>query len=281
MAAQLKLDDVESLKEKLDERADNLFKARPGVPQLQVTRYGRPSSEDEEKRENFQRNREVKDISAIRNLRSDSGCISEAFFVRQDRSWTTLNISRSLFQDFMNEYHIFPQFWKYMFTFGRKDHENEFEFPQFRARRTVLETDYELYGRLPPSLVNFQEYNANIQLEFAYMLRRVELHGRELAEGQSPWSIRQTGVYHSFKSKLSDNANSSLGKSVFLMVAPSPTVEEQLEEYFESRTTVSQPVSAWNTHRLLVADSLKNWMDYMAHLEEKSKEQVSRPISHL
>ena len=29
-----------------------------------------------------------------------------------------------------------PKFWNYMFTFGRKVEENEFEFPGFSQRRT-------------------------------------------------------------------------------------------------------------------------------------------------
>jgi len=61
---------------------------------------------------------------------------SQIFTITQGRSWTTLNISRELFEGFMSTYKIMPSFWKYMFTFGRKSEENEFEFPRFGQRRT-------------------------------------------------------------------------------------------------------------------------------------------------
>ena len=150
MAMYLKLDDVEGLKEKLDGKADNLFRAKPGVPQLQVSRYGRSNDEEGKEGTSFLGNQDVEDLSEIRSLRQDSASSSEVFSVRQDRSWTTLNISRELFEGFLGQYEVFPQFWKCMFTFGRKDHENEFEFPEFRARRHVYESGDETYGALKP-----------------------------------------------------------------------------------------------------------------------------------
>jgi hypothetical protein len=105
------------------------------------------------------------------------------------------------------------------------------------------------------------------------VLRRVELHGRELAEGQSPWSIRQTAVYHRLTV---DTSSTDKPKSRFLLVAPSPKLEQQLEECFELGAKAAQAISPWNVHRLLVADSMMNWMDYMAHLEERLKDQVGR-----
>jgi hypothetical protein len=58
------------------------------------------------------------------------------YTIRQDRSWTTLNISRDLFQGFVQAHNIMPPFWKFMFTFGRKSEENEFQFPHFARRRS-------------------------------------------------------------------------------------------------------------------------------------------------
>jgi hypothetical protein len=113
-------------------------------------------------------------------------------------------------------------------------------------------------------------------LEAAFMLRRVELNGRELEEGQSPWSIRQTGVYH----KLSSRAGSwgpldSNYRSTFVLIAPSQNVSQRLDACFNADDPKERRVGIWNVHRLLVADSLKNWMEYMAYLEEQLREQVS------
>jgi hypothetical protein len=148
MAMYLKLHDVDSLKHKLDGKASDLFKARAGVAQLQVSRYKTSRSEDTKESFSFLRNRDLKDASEIKKLREEPNSNSEVFFVRQDRSWTTLNISRNLLEAFMSQYEVFPQFWKCVFTFGRKDHENEFEFPEFRARRTFSEMESETNGGL-------------------------------------------------------------------------------------------------------------------------------------
>lgn len=57
------------------------------------------------------------------------------YTIRQVRSWTTLDISREVFEDFMSTHSITPKLWNCMFTFGRKSEENEFEFPGFRRRQ--------------------------------------------------------------------------------------------------------------------------------------------------
>jgi hypothetical protein len=81
-------------------------------------------------------------------LKKQESCSSpQVFIIRQDRSWTTLNISRELFEDFLTIYNVFSQFWKFVFTFGRKWTENEFEFPGFRARRSPSDSkSSDIYG---------------------------------------------------------------------------------------------------------------------------------------
>jgi len=37
----------------------------------------------------------------------------------------------------MDTYNVFPQLWKYVFAFGQKSEENEFDFPGFRQRRSL------------------------------------------------------------------------------------------------------------------------------------------------
>jgi hypothetical protein len=118
------------------------------------------------------------------------------------------------------------------------------------------------------------------------MLRRVELKEREVAEGDSPWSIRQTAIYHrlepraqaiSLPKQEQSSAVLTECRSTFLLVAPSKNVELQFVETLHQTTTPAQtPLSAWTTHRILIADSLRGWMDYMAYLEQRLKHQVSR-----
>lgn len=69
-------------------------------------------------------------------LLQEANDCSQIFIIRQKRSWTNLQISRDLFEDFLSIYEVFPQFWKCMFAFGKKHKENEFEFPGFMTKDT-------------------------------------------------------------------------------------------------------------------------------------------------
>lgn len=66
--------------------------------------------------------------------------------IRQDRSWTTLDISRELVEEFTSVYDIFLPFWRVVFTFGRKYLENEFEFPRFRSLHTRVSDAVNVQG---------------------------------------------------------------------------------------------------------------------------------------
>jgi len=46
----------------------------------------------------------------------------------------------------MDAYDVFAPFWRFVFTFGRKIAENEFEFPGFKRRRTHSAGGEEVYG---------------------------------------------------------------------------------------------------------------------------------------
>jgi len=51
-------------------------------------------------------------------------------------------------------------------------------------------------------------------------------------------------------------------------------VETQLAGAFEQSLQKDFYVSPWNIQRLLLADSLKGWPDYMASLQKRLKKQV-------
>lgn len=110
------------------------------------------------------------------------------------------------------------------------------------------------------------------------MLRRAELNGRVGIDGECPWSIRQTAVYHKVEYKPASGGNSDCPMtepvSTFLLVAPSQNAESQFSRSLD-KTSAGQtnPLSCWDVHRILVADSLSGWADYMAFLHEKLKEQ--------
>lgn len=101
-------------------------------------------------------------------------------------------------------------------------------------------------------------------------------------DGESPWSIRQTAVYHQFSCQHhgSESASSprdyASAKSTFLLVAPSANAELQMPECLNaSLSDQTSRIACWNMHRMLLADSLGGWSDYLAFLEYELIDQVA------
>ena len=118
--------------------------------------------------------------------------------------------------------------------------------------------------------------------ESAYLLRRVELNGRDPEEdGHLAWGIRQTGVYHQYtpqsKAKTPFNDDEK-AKSLFLLVAPSPNINNEIGTSLEAVLENPSSIPPWNVQRLLVADALRGWGDYMACLEKELRKQSDRII---
>jgi len=98
------------------------------------------------------------------------------------------------------------------------------------------------------------------------MLQRVERNGRLGPDSEEMWSIRQTATYHQITSKASNHPS----RSTFLIVTPSPNAELHFSNCIQNDTgVVPILLSPWNVHRILVADSLRGWLEYIDVLEEK------------
>ena len=111
----------------------------------------------------------------------------------------------------------------------------------------------------------------NFRLELSYVLRRAEDNGREENEDES-WSIRQTAVYHKFTRGLVEADDR---KSMFLLVAASSHAEDLYNQYLQNSVSDERQITAWNLHRILIADSVKGWTGYLASLEKRLTEKVS------
>lgn len=71
----------------------------------------------------------------------------QIFTIRQEGSWSTLNISNELFTAFVIEFNVFPSFWDCVRTFGFKSEEHECQFPGFQSQRTIrLGSNNEIFG---------------------------------------------------------------------------------------------------------------------------------------
>ncbi|PLB50949.1 hypothetical protein P170DRAFT_354283 [Aspergillus steynii IBT 23096] len=243
------------LAEKIASRSHDLFNAREGRPQLEVTTFDR--RKDSAKRWSLHVNESssINELSQLHSLTEDTDACAHIYTIRHLRSWTTLNISRELFERLLATYNVFPHFWKTVLTFGRKTEENEYAFPTFRAKGSRAE-----HGRYE---------------ELTYVIRRVERNNRSVEQGECPWSIRQTGVYH--KLRYPDSASED--KSVFILVAPSRVAEGDIAACFQETSPEKDTMKpAFVVHERLVMDSLKGWMEYMAWLEEESKQKSNRVL---
>ncbi|OXV07578.1 hypothetical protein Egran_04657 [Elaphomyces granulatus] len=235
----------DSFLEKINHRSHNLFQARD--EQLEVFFISRTETSDVNKQTTkVTRPKGIKDEAQLEEVVTERSTCDRIYTIRQERSWTTLNISRQLFEGLLKSHDVFPHIWKVMFTFGRKVAENEYTFPAYRAHSSELQ----------PGTVT----------EVAYVLRRAELKKRQ----PNPWSIRQTGVYH----KISYDEDSKEPISTFILISPSPVVEEQMHMYLQRGCLDHDKMKPSNlVHQILVADSLSGWMDYMAWLEEQYREK--------
>ncbi|KAL3465116.1 hypothetical protein BJX64DRAFT_275485 [Aspergillus heterothallicus] len=104
-------------------------------------------------------------------------------------------------------------------------------------------------------------------------MKRVEWNGR--LKSESPWSIRQTGVYQ----KLTQSKRSlEDAKALFVLVAPSSTAETSvLNELSKKESDQADSTgSALLIHGCIVTESLKGWVDYMCWLEEQLKLKSAR-----
>ncbi|KAI9036742.1 uncharacterized protein KD926_001376 [Aspergillus affinis] len=243
------------LAEKIESRSQDLFKARNDRPQLEVTTFDRIKNSTEQWSLQIKQNLSISELSQLHILTEDTDACAQIYTIRHLRSWTTLNISHELFERLLKTYNVFPHFWKTVLTFGRKTEENEYAFPTFRGKSSRGE-----HGKYE---------------ELTYVIRRVERNNRPVELGECPWSIRQTGVYHKLRYPNRDSPD----KSMFILVAPSRSAENCIETCFREASSEKEIMKpAFTVHERLVMDSLKGWMEYMAWLEEESKQKSNRVL---
>ncbi|XHG04923.1 hypothetical protein AWENTII_008178 [Aspergillus wentii] len=185
---------------------------------------------------------------------------SQLFIIRQRNTWARLGISKELFQKFLDTYFVFPDIWKSIFALGFKLQENEFMFPGPCSKHSTTNQG--------------EKYDCCYEidrLEISYILRRVELNGRKCGPGESPWSIRQTAVYH----QLGPRDDGEQYRSVYLLISPSPDFRNGLSHTMN--TAATEELNPWMVHGLLVADSGRGWTEYLSWIEDQLQERA-QPI---
>ena len=169
----------------------------------------------------------------------------------------------------MSQFVIFPRFKEFVLLFGAKHGENDIGPPQLRFRKLPAyqeKTGHQLsagFGIVFPSLFFSSIASSRLtNLELAYGLRYAELNNRR---AQDPWSIRQTVVYHKYKT----NDRSS----TWVMIAASRRTETSLDRYIKSCEDIAQ-LNPFEIHLILLDTALANWRPYIVDLTERITQQV-------
>ena len=181
-----------------------------------------------------------------------------------------LLVTRKLFEALMFHFQVLPQFWEYVLLFGVKSGENEMSPPQLRFRRLAADKTERRtqcsagFGTKLYTIV-FASTPSLIDTECAYGLRYAELNNRE---GNNPWSIRQTAIYHKYTA-----ADKSSG---WIMIAASERTRSSLDLYVKSCTDLAS-FNPFEIHVLVLDSALANWRSYIIDLTERINCQVRRP----
>ena len=180
-----------------------------------------------------------------------------------------LLVTRKLFEALMFHFQVLPQFWEYVLLFGVKFGENEMSPPQLRFRRlaadkTKMRTQCSTsFGTNIYNIV-FASTRSLIDTECAYGLRYAELNNRE---GNNPWSIRQTAIYHKYTA--ADKSSS------WTMIAASERTRSSLDLYVKSCTDLAS-FNPFEIHVLVLDSALANWRSYIIDLTERISLQVRK-----
>ncbi|KAL2824961.1 hypothetical protein BJY01DRAFT_262813 [Aspergillus pseudoustus] len=240
--------------ERVNTRSSKIFKEKHGRAQLELSIIDRIHDGSGDYVLARQPKTQINQIEELKksSTQTSNEC-SRIYTIQHTRSWTTLDISRPLFDQLLDTHKIFNGLWRTILAFGMRLCENEYGFPLPLTRESRS-------GKI-------------IHQELAYVIQRVERNGR--LNSESPWSIRQTGVYQ----KLTQSErNLEDAKALFLLVAPSSATENSVLDELSRKASewADSTGSALCVHGCVVAESLKGWVDYMCWLEEQLKLKSAR-----
>lgn len=195
----------------------------------------------------------VLNAKGLEEIASASKKCFRVCFIQQRHSYSRLLVTRELFEELMSQFAIFPRFREFVLLFGAKHGENDVGPPQLRFRRMVA------YEEEPGCRLS-------TGFEIAYGLRYAELNNRS---NQDPWSIRQTAIYHKYKT--SDKSSS------WVMIAASKRAETSLDRYIKSCKDMAQ-LNPFEIHLIIIDTAMANWRPYIVGLTERITQHTDRVL---
>ncbi|OJJ39788.1 hypothetical protein ASPWEDRAFT_105628, partial [Aspergillus wentii DTO 134E9] len=173
-------------------------------------------------------------------------------FLHQRYSWSRLQVSETFLRQLFTLLKVHPDFLEIIFLFGEKIGPVEESFGSF-------------FSHCRPQNVQNPFVEPACSYDIGYNIKYAALHMRSFPK--DPFSIRETGVYHSF------NANTQKSSWVFLQASDS--LRERIKHCF-SRTSESQAMVQFQIHGMVLQTASHGWRDYLVYLEETFSKLVDR-----
>ncbi|OCL06759.1 hypothetical protein AOQ84DRAFT_389976 [Glonium stellatum] len=178
------------------------------------------------------------------------------FSIRQNFSWSSLQISEDLRQLFASQ-EVHPNFLDVVHVFGEKTEPVEESFSTFFCHPISQSRT-----------VNLDSFSANDGYEIGYNIKYVTGHGRSFL--RDPYSIRDTGVYHKYR------RDSTAGEfCCWILIHASDALEERFRHAFQA-SKETRCVLQFQVHAMVLLSVSENWRGYINYLEESFRKLRER-----
>lgn len=178
-------------------------------------------------------------------------------FIQSRHSRDCLRISQEMFLYALTYHQVAPEFLEYIFAFGWQEYQDDFHFSGFRESTRLLASEM---GLAIPALGR-----SGRDFRLCYALKSAEKSSQE----SSPWSIRQTAIYHSFEV--------DTGKMFSIFVKGNEVIRDRVQQSTKSTGLKNDRIQSaagafalsLETHLLVCGWATENWRWYINFLDQK------------
>ncbi|KAL2820554.1 hypothetical protein BDW59DRAFT_174470 [Aspergillus cavernicola] len=171
------------------------------------------------------------------------GPVCQVFFLYKPNSWAQLQVSAEFLRKLFTFLHVHPEFLDIVFLFGEKRGPVEQSFSSF-------------FSHCRPRSIDHPVAEAACSYDIGYNVKYVAQHGQPYPK--DPFSVRETGVYHSF------DADTQQAQWIFIQA--SGALQGRLEGYF-AMAAESQADAQVQIHGMIFQCASQAWRDYLVYLE--------------
>ncbi|PLN84780.1 hypothetical protein BDW42DRAFT_31437 [Aspergillus taichungensis] len=169
------------------------------------------------------------------------------FLLHQSYSWGRLQVSEPILRELFTGLQVHPEFLEILFLFGEKLGPTEESFSSFCSHCRPVVASLSSYGLSGP-LCSY---------DIGYNIKYAAPHMRTFPK--DPYSLRETGVYHSFDARTQ--------KAKWVFIQSSAPLEDRLKRCF-SHPVDTHDASQFKIHGVILQTALNGWRDYLVYLED-------------